>query len=691
MADPHDIPQELADLSARILATDPAQDVPAEEFMHALRQALDVCPDKSPAEGLLKMAMTGLAVLQQNSSSHAGEILEAVAWVVSVSRDCLIPDAAIDAAAIRKAASRLRQLLRSEDVRSPSAAPAEERVTVAAAQAPTPLGLEIDADLLNEFAAESRDRLAGAEAALLALEKRPADSEQINTVLRAFHTIKGAAGFLGIASIERLAHLSENLLICAREGRLVITGRNADMALRSCDTLKDMIGSLRAGNLNDVAVAPGDLESALESISDDGSQVAAAAVAAQAPATAETASDSEKNQPSGDSGIDATARVSIQRLDALVDMVGELVISHSIVAQAPDLGSAAAGSVVHVSKIIRQLQDLAMGLRMVPLKGTFQKMSRLVRDLANKNGKQIRLETLGEETEIDRTMVETIADPLVHMIRNAVDHAIEPPPQRKAAGKDPIGTITLRACHSSGNVIIEMSDDGCGLNRPRILAKAVECGLIEPGAAVSDEQVHELIFHPGLSTAQKVTDVSGRGVGMDVVKRNIEALRGRVEVSSRSGQGCTFTLRLPLTMALAEAMLVRVGGNRYLVPSIAIEHVFRPAAEAISTVAGRGEMVSHRGKLLPIFRLSRLFEVRDAAGDPTKALLMVVADRDRRCVLMVDELVAQQQVVIKSLGKAFENLLGISGGAILGDGKVGLILDIGGIVQLAHEKARAAA
>jgi len=327
-----------------------------------------------------------------------------------------------------------------------------------------------------------------------------------------------------------------------------------------------------------------------------------------------------------------------------------------------------------------------MSMRMVSLKATFQKMARLARDLSVKSRVPVEFTFAGEDTELDRNVVEEIGSPLVHMVRNAVDHGIEKPDDRRAAGKPEKGRVQLRAFHEGGNVIIKLSDDGHGLNKDKILAKAEHLGLIEKGAGaeMSNREIYGLIFHPGFSTADKVTDVSGRGVGMDVVKRSIENLRGRIDIQSEPGKGTTFIIRLPLTLAIIDGMIVTVGGERYIVPTIAIVESLRPEPEQVTTVVGKGEMLNLRGELLPLFRLYKLFGCGDAKTDPTDALVVVVAGDGSTCALLVDELVDQQQVVIKSLGKTFDDLEGVSGGAIMGDGKVALILDAAGLVRAAR-------
>jgi two-component system chemotaxis sensor kinase CheA len=322
---------------------------------------------------------------------------------------------------------------------------------------------------------------------------------------------------------------------------------------------------------------------------------------------------------------------------------------------------------------------------MIPLRGTFQKMTRLVRDVAQKCGKQVEFITEGEDTEIDRNMVDLIADPLVHMVRNAVDHGIERPEVREAGAKPATGTIRLAAYHAGGDVVVELRDDGAGIDRDVILAKALAKNLIESDKGLSETQIFNLIFAPGFSTAEQVTAVSGRGVGMDVVRRNIEAMRGRIEISSEKGKGSVFTVRLPLTLAITDGMLVRVGTERFIVPIVNIQLSFQPTPAMLSTVTGRGELVSLRGELMPIFRLHQLFSVKNAVEQPTQGLLMIVADGRRRCALLVDELLGQQQVVAKNLGQGMGKIPGVSGGAILGDGCIGLILDTPELVALARQ------
>jgi two-component system chemotaxis sensor kinase CheA len=389
----------------------------------------------------------------------------------------------------------------------------------------------------------------------------------------------------------------------------------------------------------------------------------------------------------GKKSVEATIRVGTDRLDRLIDMVGELVISHSMVAQ--DEAVANNGNhellkkVAHTSKIVRELQDTSMSMRMVPLKATFQKMTRLVRDLARNTGKNVNFVTEGEDTEIDRNMADAIKDPLVHIIRNAVDHGIEVPEVREKTKKSKFGLIHLSAYHSAGSVVVEIKDDGKGIDRDVILNKALEKGLIGDGKALSDREVLNLIFEPGFSTAEKVTDVSGRGVGMDVVRKNIEALRGQSEIQSELGKGSVFQMRLPLTLAIIDGMVARVGKETYVIPMLSIVTSIKPDQKDFSTVLNTGEMLSLQGKLIPLFRLADLFQIEGAEKSQDEQLVVVIEDDKSQAGLIIDELIGRQQVVIKSLGETMHDIPGISGSAIMPNGRVGLILDAGGIMKFA--------
>ena len=554
------------------------------------------------------------------------------------------------------------------------------RSVVARADSLPALALPNDTDrsLVGDFCDEAREYIESAEAALLVLEREPDNGEAAQTVMRAFHSIKGTAGFLKLDGLVALAHHGESLLGERRHGD-GFAGRISALSLRALDALRDTVKNLDASrNGAPLAYPPGFLD-ALRELEDIDAEPGAPA--------AEPAGPRAASAPARDAGATHSARVRLDRLDALVDLVGELVVAHWMIAQDPASGHdhpERARKVAHAGKLVRHLHDMSMGLRMVPLRGTCNKLVRLARDLAQRAGKEVDCRVEGEMTELDRNMVELVADPLMHMVRNAIDHGIEPPEERQIRGKPAAGCLTLRATQMNGQVVVTLSDDGRGLQRDRILERAQARGLVGPGEVLNDADVLDLIFAPGLSTAQQVTDVSGRGVGMDVVRRNIQALHGRVDVQSTPGQGTTITLRVPLTLAITDGMFVRVGDERYIVPTTNVVVSFRPERSALFTVGGRGEMVRLRHDVLPLVRLHRLLDVPGACDDPAAALLMVVGAGERRCALLVDSIVGQQQVVAKPVTAGIGDVPGISGAAILGDGRVGLILDVPQVLELAR-------
>ncbi len=586
--------------------------------------------------------------------------------------------------------------------------PAESALTGAAITAEAVLTLAADADtaLLTDFVMESREYLDQAEAALLQLEGTPDDAEAINTVFRAFHTIKGSSSFLGLPPVAEFAHHAETLLTRIRSREIPCAGGYANLALTSLDMLKELMSGVQRMLAGEDAPLPAEYQELLATLmnpeaagvgagdtgGDAGSDDAPLALVDSPTANRRTAAERDTR---GGQGGDTMVRVRTDRLDRLIEMVGELVIAEAMVGQDPVVLAGGnhelARKVGHAGKIVRELQDLSMGMRMVPLKGPIQKVARLVRDLAQRSGKQVEFHAEGEDTEIDRNLVDIIADPLVHMVRNAVDHGIESPDDRAAAGKPRAGQVRIAAYHAGGNVVVELHDDGRGLARDRILRKAIGQGLVDAAAAdaMSDAEVHNLIFAPGFSTAEKVTDVSGRGVGMDVVRRNVESVRGRCDIVSRPGQGTTFSLRLPLTLAITDGMVIRTGQERYIIPTAGIIQSIRPAPGSLITYQGRGEMVNHRETLYPVVRLHRVFGIDGAETDPERALLVIVGDARGHTALLVDDLIGQQQVVAKSLGDAVGQVRGLAGGAILGDGQVGLIIDVAELVTIAHESPSA--
>ena len=588
-------------------------------------------------------------------------------------------------------------------------APAPAAVAVAGLPvASVTFTIEADADraLIEDFAAEAREYLEIAEAALLRLESAPDDAEAVNDVFRAFHTIKGTSSFLGLAAIAGFAHHAEDMLDRVRGAELAFAGAVPDLALRAVDVIKTLVHAIPAALAGDAPELPADyaeLQDALshpEAAADvpsrpvvEAAEPASADAAGEAPAApAAKAAPVAKAAGAPSVATDPLVKVRTDKLDRLVEMVGELVIAQAILMQDAEVRDAAnhhlAQKVRHADKIVRELQDLSLGLRMVPLKGAITKLTRVVRDLATRSGKQITFAVSGEETEVDRTLVDLLADPLLHMVRNAVDHGIEPPSERLKVGKPAMGTVRLEAYQAGDRVVVKLHDDGRGLQRDRIVAKAVEKGIIASGDGMSDAEVFDLIFAPGFSTAEQVTEVSGRGVGMDVVRRNLAAMRGRTVIASTPGRGSTFTIELPLTLAITDGMIVRVGAERFIVPTARIQRCFRPEAGALSTVQGKGEMVQHGGEVLPMLRLHRALRVLGGQERATEGILMVVGDGHDRVAILVDELLGQQQVVAKPLGDAIGRVRGLTGGAILGDGRVGLILDVDELVVAERERSR---
>lgn len=395
----------------------------------------------------------------------------------------------------------------------------------------------------------------------------------------------------------------------------------------------------------------------------------------------------QSNRPSQATSI----RVDIEKIDKLVNMVGELVITEAMLkAQTshfpPEKFAALLGGIEELSQHTRELQEAVMSVRMQPVKSIFSRMPRIVRDISAQLGKDIRLVTSGENTEVDKTVIEQLSDPLMHMIRNSCDHGVETPEVRKAAGKSEQGTIHLSADHRGGRIVIAIQDDGAGINRERVLAKAIEKGLVAEDVSISDEEIDQIIFMAGFSTASEVTNVSGRGVGMDVVRRNIESMGGEVKVTNSPGNGSRFTISLPLTLAILDGMIVRVGTENYIIPITSIIETMRPKTEEVKRVQGHSDVINVRGEFISVVYLHHIFGIHGAESDPSKALVVLVEGRQQKMGLVVDELIGQQQVVIKSLDANTDPVSGISGATILGDGRVSLILEINELAGLCQQQ-----
>ncbi|HLG58939.1 MAG TPA: chemotaxis protein CheA [Vicinamibacterales bacterium] len=558
--------------------------------------------------------------------------------------------------------------------------------------------LRDDPEMADLFIAEAIDHLGTIEAALLALDDRPGDTTLLNDIFRPFHTIKGNAGALGVTSVQEVAHGVENLLDLARSGCHAMTATDVDVVLRAVDVLTSMIRDVGARLKGQ---PPADLGPAAQSLIDAVERCIAGGVE---PVTIAEAAIPEPSRPA-DAQVEAAAatrradenasiKVDTRKLDSLVDAVGELIIVQSLIQEDPTLATRLegrlAGNLGQLKRITADLQRNAMALRMVPIRQAFQKVARIVRDLSRKADKSVELVLSGEDTELDRKVVEEITDPLMHMVRNSVDHGIETPDVRASAGKRPQARVTLSAYHQGGHIVIEIADDGKGLDTDRIKAKAIERGLIAPGATPSADEINMMIFEAGFSTAEKVTEISGRGVGMDVVRRNIDALRGRIEIVSERGKGTTFRIKLPLTLAVLDGLLVGVGKERFVMPTTAVRESLRPLPAQVHMVQGEPRLVQVRDSLLPLVSLGEMFRLPHEQ-DPCQATVIVIEDAGTRIGLVVDALLGKQEVVIKSLGDSFSAVRGVAGGAILGDGRIGLILDAHGIVALGRGERRAAA
>jgi len=646
--------------------------------------------------------------------------------------------------------------------------------------------MQIDLSRFRDtFFQESAEHLAEMEAGLLRLEREPNDTELLNAIFRAAHSIKGASGTFGFEDVARFTHGLESLLDRLRAGQIAVTHALVDTLLRSGDLLRELLARAAAGTpapeqmaalLSELERASGGAASApapapartgapeyatakayrihfrpsidlfqqgmdplliLRDLAALGHAVATADASQLPPLTSldpeqcylgwtvrlETTKTAEEIrdvfafvEDSAEIGVEpealeaqpaavpvaaaepksaaapagtASLRVATSKVDKLIDLVGELVIAQSMAkaivdAFEPSRLHQLREAMAETERYTRELQERVMSVRMLPIGQVFSRFPRLVRDVAAQLGKRVRVEMAGEETELDKGVVERMSDPLTHLVRNAIDHGIEAPEERRRLGKPEEGLLRLEAHHQSGNVMVAVSDDGRGLNAGRIRQKAVERGLIAESAALSNEQAYNLIFEPGFSTAEKVSDVSGRGVGMDVVKRNVQALNGSVAVDTQAGGGTTVSIRLPLTLAILDGLLLKVGAETYVMPLVSIVESIRPRADQVRGVAGKGDVVAVRGDVLPLVRLHELFAIPSAVTDPCCGLTVIMESGGQRTALLVDELLGQQQVVVKSLEAHYRKVRGVLGATILGDGRPALILDAAGLAEAAH-------
>lgn len=546
------------------------------------------------------------------------------------------------------------------------------------------LNLEENEELLTEFHIEAIDHLGQIETAVLELEQEASSNDAIDSMFRSFHTIKGVAGFLNLVPINRLAHEIESLMDLVRKNEITLFTGIIDLVLDSKDTLGRHIEqisiALSEGSIPDEVIPVSHLMTrarwAMEGPKFYAQQIGASL---ESISSQDQPSTTSTKNPQIKSPEASSIRVSTTKLDNLMDTVGELVIAQSQIKEYTKKGAndpnALQHSLAKLARITKDLQQTSTSLRLVPIKSTFQKMGRIVRDTCAQVGKKSVFEISGEDTEFDRNVVEEISDPLVHMIRNAIDHGLESTEGRLAAGKSDTGNISLKAYRKGSNVVIELSDDGQGIDPERVLQKAISNGVASEGESLTKEEIYKLIFAPGFSTAEEVSDISGRGVGMDVVRQNIEKLRGKIEIESELGEGSTFKILLPLTMSIVDGLIVKVGDDRFVLPIPSVKVALRPENGSIFANQGGQETLHIREKKYPLFRLHHHFQIPNAQTDPEKATVVIVETGSSQCGLLVDEMIGKQEVVIKSLGNLMNKVPGVSGGSILGDGTIALVLD----------------
>jgi two-component system, chemotaxis family, sensor kinase CheA len=654
-------------------------------------------------------------------------------------------------------------------------------------------------DFYQTFFDEADELLADMEQHLLGLDPQEPDSEQLNAIFRAAHSIKGGAGTFGFTVLQETTHILENILDGARRGEMQLSTDIINLFLETKDIMQEQLDAYKTaqepnaenfkyicealrqlaleakgiapepakvadvveiaaapataaglrlqlidlkekepelmleelgnlGTVSNVVKGTNSLEVTIDGVGKDdivavlcfvideaqihfpegAAAVAAApaeAVAVEAPAPVQTATVTDITPPAKREAKRAAApaktsesssiRVAVEKVDQLINLVGELVITQSMLAQrSGELDPVAHGDLLNsmgqLERNARDLQESVMSIRMMPMEYVFSRFPRLVRDLASKLGKEVELTLLGSSTELDKSLIERIIDPLTHLVRNSLDHGIETPEKRLASSKTAVGNLTLSAEHQGGNICIEVIDDGAGLNRERILAKALSSGL-PVSDSMSDEEVGMLIFAPGFSTAEQVTDVSGRGVGMDVVKRNIQEMGGHVEISSKQGKGTTIRILLPLTLAILDGMSVRVADEVFILPLNAVMESLQPTAEELKPLAGGERVLEVRGEYLPLVELWNVFDVQNAKTDATQGIVVILQSAGRRYALLVDQLIGQHQVVVKNLESNYRKVPGISAATILGDGSVALIVDVSALQSLNREKRVAGA
>ena len=550
------------------------------------------------------------------------------------------------------------------------------------------------------FIQEAYELLQTVEQDLLDWIKVPDDRELMNKLFGNIHSFKGNCGFMNLADPERLSHSMETLFEGVINGLEVDRTEVADIMLSNLTAFREVLDDIADGGPGRIL----DLKERLAPINeliglDEETEELPVKERAKlgeilieegfvSPEELKSALETQKTKKPAVKKQDI--RVNLEKLDSLITLIGELVIAENMLVNNPDLAGMElenfSRAAQQMSKLVNELQEMATAIRMIPVAGVFSRMNRLVHDLARKSKKKIDLQIFGESTEVDKSVIENVVDPLTHLIRNAVDHGLESPEERLAAGKSETGTIRLSASHEEGDVMISIKDDGCGVNREKIIATAKKRGMVDgDGSQLTDRQVHNLLFTPGFSTAEKITEISGRGVGLDVVQQNLKNIRGNVQLKSKQGAGTTVMMRIPLTMAIIDGMMVRVGTSLFIIPILSIRESICPASDSITITPDGNELVRIRENLYPVIRLHAAYDLTPDNHELEKGILVVAEAHGSNVCLFVDEIVGQQQTVIKGLSDFIVktgNVKGVSGCTILGDGKVCLILDTHALVEL---------
>ena len=563
-------------------------------------------------------------------------------------------------------------------------------------------------DMRQNFSSDSNEQLNAAEEAFLLLDKEGFDQETMDYSYRQIHSFKGNCGFMQLDDLKAVSHTMETVMQFMRDKRIAVDNKSISFLLNFLDVLRCGVKALEKGENTDIPELESYQKRAAEEFPECFPSYKATAAVAQKSKKIDKVEKVQADDdvmlqnlsldlpsPSGGSKSNSKIvrrqdlRVDLEKLEKIIDLAGELVIAESMVSRNPAVEALAneglSRSIYRLRRICNELQDATMSLRMVPLAGLFKKMSRLVHDLSNHVEKKINLVTEGEDTEVDKTVFELINDPLVHIIRNACDHGIGTPKERLSLGKKENGTITISGEHRGGAVWITIKDDGRGLQREKILGKAIEQGLVSPDAQLTDDEVWQLIFKPGFSTASVVSDISGRGVGMDVVLKNIESINGQIFVKTVPGKGSEFIIRIPLTLAIIDGMIIKAADSLYIIPTLSIKQSLKFEKEQITYSPEQEEILKFQEKLVPVVRVGNLFGKKEEITE--NGILIVVEEDNSLTALYVDDIVGQQQIVIKGLSEYISKSRGTSGCTILGDGSVALILDIKTLADMAMDKA----